>query len=156
SDFIMKRQYYTPFVIFPAFYLVLNLLGQTYAECYNAECKEFSDARLRKQTERQAEFDKIREQFQSANQTDKSVLYKNIVELPFDVLIAKLQSRELKAAEVLSAFLDKSINVTDQFNCITEFVPGAMAMAEELDKSPTVKGPLHGLPVCFKDNNDIK
>ncbi|CAG7722876.1 unnamed protein product, partial [Allacma fusca] len=35
-------------------------------------------------------------------------------------------------------------------------VPGAMARAQELDKSPIIKGPLHGLPVCFKDNIDIK
>ena len=46
-----------------------------------------------------------------------------IVNLPFDVLVTKLQRRELKAREVLEAFIAKSVAVTSEFNCITEFVP---------------------------------
>ena len=29
-------------------------------------------------------------------------------------------------------------------------------MAEELDRSPSIKGPLHGLPVCVSENIDIQ
>ena len=46
-----------------------------------------------------------------------------IINLPFDVLVEKLQTRELKACEVLEAFIAKSLAITGEFNCITEYVP---------------------------------
>ncbi|CAG7733135.1 unnamed protein product, partial [Allacma fusca] len=146
----------TPRVLILVFVVLLSQPERIFAACNTTACNQLTNARLRKQNERRLSFDRIRSRFHSSVGTENFILHKNTVELPFDVLIAKLQSRELKAVDVLSAFLDKAINATDAFNCVTEFVPGAMARAQELDKSPTIKGPLHGLPVCFKDNIDIK
>jgi hypothetical protein len=49
-----------------------------------------------------------------------------ITELSLESLIAKLQSRELLATKVLSAYTAKALEVNENFNCITEFVPQAV------------------------------
>ncbi|CAG7718499.1 unnamed protein product, partial [Allacma fusca] len=54
------------------------------------------------------------------------------------------------AVQVLSAFIGRAVNATDEFNCVTEFVPDAMKWAIELDSLPYLKGPLHGVPFCVK------
>ena len=51
---------------------------------------------------------------------------KEIVELPLEQLIHKLQTRELTAKKVLEATMTRSVEVTEEFNCITEFHPRAM------------------------------
>lgn len=57
--------------------------------------------------------------------------------------------------QVLKAYLAKAVRVSDEFNCITEFIPWAEGLAQELDKLPEVKGPLHGVPVAIKDDHDV-
>ncbi|CAG7819493.1 unnamed protein product [Allacma fusca] len=79
-----------------------------------------------------------------------------IVSLTFDQLVQKLQSRELKARQVLEAYVAKAVVATREFNCVTEFIEQAFATADELDALPTVKGPLHGIPICVKDDHHIK
>ena len=50
----------------------------------------------------------------------------SIVNLPFGKLVEKLQNRELKAREVLEAFIAKAVQVTTEFNCVTEFIPQSL------------------------------
>ena len=50
----------------------------------------------------------------------------SIVNLPFEKLVQKLQNRELKAREVLEAFIAKAVQVTTEFNCVTEFIPQSL------------------------------
>jgi len=78
-----------------------------------------------------------------------------IINLPFDELIYKLQSKELLALEVLEAFTAKTVTVTKNFNCVTEFIPNAFDKARALDISIEAKGPLFGLPICVKDDTDV-
>ncbi|CAG7721717.1 unnamed protein product, partial [Allacma fusca] len=67
-----------------------------------------------------------------------------IVALPFDVLVDKLQKRELKAKQVLEAYIAKTLLVTQEFNCVAQFIDKSIEWANELDALPEVKGPLHG------------
>ncbi|KAJ6645715.1 Fatty acid amide hydrolase 1 [Pseudolycoriella hygida] len=78
-----------------------------------------------------------------------------ILKLPTNELIRKLQTRSLSATQVLRAYMAKAMNLQDEFNCITEFVPFAMERAQKLDEQATVQGPLHGLPICVKDDHDV-
>lgn len=49
-----------------------------------------------------------------------------IVDLAWDELMEKLQSRQLKAVDVLSAYVWKALEVTKKTNCISEFHPKMM------------------------------
>ncbi|CAL8110668.1 unnamed protein product [Orchesella dallaii] len=104
----------------------------------------------RKQKERQSQFDRL---LKSHPLSSESVA---ITELSLNVLLEKLQSRELRASQVLYAYIAKAIRVTEEFNCITEFIPWAENLAKELDELPNLKGPLHGLPIAIKDDHDME
>ena len=73
--------------------------------------------RTKRQQERKESFEKIARAFPL---TEQSLAITN---LPFEELQEKLQKRELSAKKVLEAFVAKSIVVTNEFNCITEFIP---------------------------------
>jgi hypothetical protein len=73
--------------------------------------------RARKQQERNEQFDKIQRAFPLTPE------YVAIVNLSFEELQQKLQTREITAKKALEAFVAKSIVVTNEFNCITEFIP---------------------------------
>lgn len=79
-----------------------------------------------------------------------------ITELSLEALLEKLQIREVSATQVLRAYVSKALRVTDDYNCITEFIPWAENLAEELDRLPSPKGPLHGLPIAIKDDHNVK
>ncbi|XP_037034381.1 fatty-acid amide hydrolase 1-like [Bradysia coprophila] len=112
------------------------------------------DARIKKaiqirQSQRSETFRQIRQSYtldEAANE---------ILKLPAKDLIEKLQLRSLNATQVLQAYMAKAITVQDKFNCITEFVPFALERAQNLDKLNAVRGPLHGIPVCVKDDHDV-
>lgn len=127
--------------------------------------------RKRKQAERIKTLEKLKIEYEF-NPKQRS-----IVDTSFDRLVEQLQSREITAQEVLEAFIAKSVQVTLELNCITEYIPQAMVSkletsysveytlnsifdfkdwAKKLDKMPTVAGPLHGLPFCVKDDHDVK
>ncbi|CAG7716869.1 unnamed protein product, partial [Allacma fusca] len=46
--------------------------------------------------------------------------------------------------------------VTQEFNCVTQFIDKAIEWANELDALPEVKGPLHGVPICIKEDHDVE
>jgi len=79
-----------------------------------------------------------------------------IVTLPVEQLIIQLQHRRISAADCLSAYIAKTVEATLSTNCVTEFIPYAMDLADELDVVDEVKGPLHGIPFCVKDDTDCK
>ncbi|ODM88582.1 Fatty acid amide hydrolase 1 [Orchesella cincta] len=81
---------------------------------------------------------------------------KKIVELPSKELVEQLQSRKLTATQVLTAYTAKALELTERVNCVTEFIPQAPEWASELDKLPTVTGPLHGIPIAVKEDGDIE
>ncbi|ODM93445.1 Fatty-acid amide hydrolase 1 [Orchesella cincta] len=85
----------------------------------------------------------------------------NITQLSVEELARGLKSRELSATEVLKAYTAKALEVTEKFNCVTEFIPQALEWASKLDaiasnSNPIITGPLHGLPVAIKDDHDVE
>ncbi|CAG7815834.1 unnamed protein product [Allacma fusca] len=138
-------------VIFLTWVLLASFLPEYYCQnCQSQECLNLLDLRVKKQQDRQDNLLKLKQEYPIS---EKSV---QITDLPLDQLKAKLQTRELKARDVLSAYLANAINATTAFNCITEFSPAAITLADKLDASPVVKGPLHGIPFCVSDNHNIK
>ncbi len=105
---------------------------------------------MRKQGERKEQFDNLRETLTLNPE------FISITGLSLDILVEKLQKRELTASQVLKAYMSKAVRVTDEFNCITEFIPWAEGLAEELDSLPEPRGPLHGLPIAIKDDHDVE
>ena len=81
--------------------------------------------------------------------TDARVLQKNI------------QSGELSALTVATAYCKRAAIAQQLTGCLTEiFFERALARAKELDevfeKEGRVTGPLHGIPISFKDNYDVE
>ncbi|CAG7817001.1 unnamed protein product [Allacma fusca] len=114
------------------------------------ERRQLSQLRAKKHRERKEQFQKLETRFPfNSNRAA-------IVNLSFDDLVERLQRRNLTSTEVLEAFISKALSVTNEFNCITEFIPNAIKCADELDKLPKVKGPLHGVPICVKDDHHIE
>lgn len=58
-------------------------------------------------------------------------------------------------AEVVRAFMWRALEATRTYNCVTGFIPAAIAQAEALDAMPAAKRkslPLFGLPISLKEN----
>ena len=51
--------------------------------------------------------------------------YETIANYDWNTLVQKLQTRELKAVEVLHAYIAKAVEANEKCNCITDFIPQA-------------------------------
>ena len=81
---------------------------------------------------------------------------REIVAMALEELRKGLQEGELKAAEVVEAFLAKAVEVDRRTNAVTEFLEDAVERARDLDAVPKARrGPLHGIPVSFKVRNRL-
>ncbi|EFX81960.1 hypothetical protein DAPPUDRAFT_210998 [Daphnia pulex] len=96
--------------------------------------------------------ERLEQDLASVNQTN------SCVELEISVLLQKLQDGHLSCVEVLRAYQAKALEITTEYNCITEFILEAEEWAKKLDADAALggkKGPLHGLPFSVKDNVGI-
>lgn len=78
-----------------------------------------------------------------------------------DVLLKRLADKTYSAVEVTTAYCKRSAIAHQLVNCLTEiFYDEAIAEAKTLDeylaKNGKTIGPLHGLPVSFKDQCSVK
>ncbi|KAI7555605.1 amidase, partial [Hortaea werneckii] len=76
-------------------------------------------------------------------------------------LVAALSSGKLKAVDVTTAFCKRAAIAHQLTNCLTEiFFDDAITRAKQLDdemnKSGSPIGPLHGLPISLKDTFKVK
>ncbi|KAI0629270.1 amidase signature enzyme [Trametes polyzona] len=76
-------------------------------------------------------------------------------------IVQRIAKGEWTASEVLDAYLARAVLAQDTTNCLTEVLfAEARAQAKGLDaefaRTGKVRGPLHGVPVSFKDTFDIK
>ncbi|TCD61777.1 hypothetical protein EIP91_007955 [Steccherinum ochraceum] len=76
-------------------------------------------------------------------------------------IVDHIASGQWTASEVLEAYIARAVLAQSTTNCLTEvFFDEARQDAQVLDKefaiTGKVRGPLHGVPVSFKDNYDIK
>ncbi|KAG5791146.1 hypothetical protein H9Q69_009796 [Fusarium xylarioides] len=79
-----------------------------------------------------------------------------ITELTATEIVNKLESRKLKAVQVLEAFAGRAAIAHQLINCLTEwFYEEGLAQAKELDEALEedghLKGALHGVPIALKD-----
>ncbi|CAG7658359.1 unnamed protein product [Allacma fusca] len=114
--------------------------GLVFDGCVTETCHQFAGNRARKQHERIQVLNELRNKFSISDGNHW------IGDLNFQELIKQLQTRRLSAVQVLSTFIGRAVNATDEFNCVSEFIPDAMKWAIELDNLPHLKGPLHGVP----------
>jgi amidase len=72
-------------------------------------------------------------------------------------LAARVRAREVSAREVMEAHLEQMARVNPQVNAIVSKLPdeACLALADDADRrlaDGAAIGPLHGLPIAFKDN----
>ncbi|KAE8395886.1 amidase signature domain-containing protein [Aspergillus alliaceus] len=84
-----------------------------------------------------------------------------ITELTAVEIVKHLESRQLKAVQVLEAFAGRAAIAHQLVNCLTEWffedgLQQARELDEILDKGGKLKGPLHGVPVALKDAVEVK
>jgi amidase len=76
-------------------------------------------------------------------------------------LAALLQARQISARDVMQAHLDGIARINPHVNAIVSKLPDetCLALADEADARCArgeATGPLHGLPIAFKDNQPVK
>jgi amidase len=72
-------------------------------------------------------------------------------------LAARIRAREISARDVMQAHLDRIARINPRVNAIVSKLPdeACLALADEADRRLArgdAVGPLHGLPIAFKDN----
>ena len=78
-------------------------------------------------------------------------------ETTIDELQQKMQSGELTSVEICQKYLDRIKLVDPLLKSVIELNPDALEIAQQLDderKVGKILGPLHGIPILFKDNID--
>lgn len=82
----------------------------------------------------------------------------DVVETTIDAVHKAYETGQLTPRELVQAYLDR-IKAYDQqgpsLNCIITVNPAALEEADRLGSAPQT-GPLHGIPVIFKDQGDAK
>ncbi|XP_015277461.1 PREDICTED: vitamin D3 hydroxylase-associated protein-like [Gekko japonicus] len=73
-----------------------------------------------------------------------------ILSLPLVELAAKLRDGTLSPESVLYTYIEKALEVTQQINCVTDFLPECEEQLREVKKQE--KGLLYGVPVSIKEN----
>ncbi|XP_053325975.1 vitamin D3 hydroxylase-associated protein-like [Spea bombifrons] len=78
-----------------------------------------------------------------------------ILSLSLDELSQKLKDGSLSPEMVLHCYMGKALAVTEQLNCVTDFLPECEAQLAEL-KQRESKDLLYGVPISLKDNFNCK
>ncbi|XP_078264061.1 vitamin D3 hydroxylase-associated protein-like [Rhinoraja longicauda] len=69
-------------------------------------------------------------------------------------LCKSIKNGDVSASYILHAYMDKALEATRKFNCITEFLPECQSVLLELH--PENKGLLYGIPISIKENINCK
>ena len=81
--------------------------------------------------------------------------------IDINALVSLVASREVSSVQLTTAFCKRAAVSQQLSKCLTEFffdqaLMRAKELDEHLEKTGTVVGPLHGVPVSVKDRFDIK
>ncbi|XP_060087752.1 vitamin D3 hydroxylase-associated protein-like isoform X2 [Heteronotia binoei] len=108
--------------------------------------KKLEEAKRRRELGFQ-QMEKAVRQFKQQNPGIKAV---PVLSLPLVELTAKLKDGALSPESVLYIYIEKALEVTQQINCVTDFLPECEEQLRELKKQE--KGLLYGVPVSIKEN----
>ncbi|XP_019356912.1 PREDICTED: vitamin D3 hydroxylase-associated protein-like [Gavialis gangeticus] len=78
-----------------------------------------------------------------------------ILSLPLVELAEKLKEGSLSPEIVLYTYIDKALAVTQEVNCVTDFIQGCEQQLQDLTKQKE-KGLLYGVPISIKDHIGCK
>ncbi|KAJ7332773.1 hypothetical protein JRQ81_014953 [Phrynocephalus forsythii] len=78
-----------------------------------------------------------------------------ILSLPLTELAMKLKDESLSPESVLYAYIKKALEVTQEVNCVTDFIHNCEEQLQEV-KRQKEKGLLYGVPVSIKDHIGCK
>ncbi|XP_044306668.1 vitamin D3 hydroxylase-associated protein-like [Varanus komodoensis] len=108
--------------------------------------KKLEEAKRRRELGFQR-MEKAARQFQQQNPGVKAA---PILSLPLVELIGKLKDGSLTPESVLYTYMEKALEVTQQINCVTDFLPECEEQLCEVKKRE--KGLLYGVPVSIKED----
>ncbi len=78
-------------------------------------------------------------------------------ETTVDELQEKMKSGELTSVDICEKYLERIEQIDPVLKSVIEVNPDALAIAKKLDEERNdgkIRGPLHGIPILFKDNID--
>lgn len=83
------------------------------------------------------------------------------LEIPLHILQRSVASRQYSAIQVTNAFCHRAALLQQTTGCLTEILfDSALALAKSQDEhlaaTGNLLGPLHGIPISIKDNQDVK
>ncbi|XP_026521474.1 vitamin D3 hydroxylase-associated protein-like [Notechis scutatus] len=78
-----------------------------------------------------------------------------ILSLTLTELAEKLREEKLSSESVLYTYIKKALEVTQEVNCVTDFLHGCEEQVQDLKKQKE-KGLLYGIPVSIKDHIGYK
>ena len=88
---------------------------------------------------------------------DSAPAQMNFEEATVASLQVAMASRKATARQITRFYLDRIAKLDKQINSMIELNPDALAIADQMDRerrAGKVRGPLHGIPIVFKDNID--
>ncbi|XP_053098474.1 vitamin D3 hydroxylase-associated protein-like isoform X2 [Hemicordylus capensis] len=92
---------------------------------------------------------------QEFKQQNPGIQTAHILSLPLVELVEKQKDGSLSLESVLYAYMEKSLTVTQEVNCVSHFIPECEQHLRELKKEKE-KGLLYGVPVSIKDHIGYK
>jgi len=110
--------------------------------------------------EKQAQREKLISAITATGKVEVSAEHNEILRSTASDIVAAIEQKKWTAKQVVSAFIARAAVAQKVTNCYTEILfESALQEAEELDrqfsKTQSLKGPLHGVPITFKDQFEI-
>ncbi|XP_030061888.1 vitamin D3 hydroxylase-associated protein [Microcaecilia unicolor] len=88
-------------------------------------------------------------------QQNPSVQPDAILSLPLTELVEKLREGSLSPESVLYTYIGKALEVTNDVNCLTHFLPECVTQLQDMKKQKE-RGLLYGIPVSIKEHYNYK
>nr|XP_014342450.1 PREDICTED: vitamin D3 hydroxylase-associated protein-like isoform X2 [Latimeria chalumnae] len=98
------------------------------------------------------EMERAVEQFKKQN---PGLTSESVLSLSFKDLHKNLQDGQLSPEHVLYTYIEKALEVTNQVNCVVDYLQECEQQLQEMKRNPR-KGLLYGIPVSIKENIDYK
>uniref|UniRef100_A0A8B9S8X7 Amidase domain-containing protein n=1 Tax=Apteryx owenii TaxID=8824 RepID=A0A8B9S8X7_APTOW len=93
------------------------------------------------------QMEKAVQQFKKEN---PDVQTSHILSLPLTELVEKLREGSLSPESVLYSYIEKALEVNQEVNCVTAFIPSCLHHIQEMRNQK--KGLLYGVPISIKDH----